>query len=413
MPTENNIPYDKSINNFIIEIKILIYLTLPQFKHICAFIFGTVGRGCNGKVSRITENCYGSRHRTSVGYFLSNSTWNEDYVLRALQKFAIKKIWQLSKDTGRPIYVIIDDTICKKTKPSSQAKNPIEKCQFHFSHLEGKQVYGHQVVGILLQCGDVTIPYQLTPYDKTRMNEFNKKITKIEIAINAISLLPTPPNKGFILADSWYSAEKIIKAAKLRNFDYIGALKTNRIIYPKCCRMSQKINGFAKTINKEDFHLVTVNTSSYYVYRYEGKINGFKKVIILISYPENALYNQNALKSFISTDTSLTAEEILHQYTHRWTIEVFFRQNKMQLGLDNYQVRCEKSIKRFWILTQLTYLYCTFGVAKTHCKFGEGLKIARKNSVKNLVNWVYTQTQNGVSKDNICDLLNLSEDKCA
>jgi len=32
MPTENNIPYDKSINNFIIEIKILIYLTLPQFK---------------------------------------------------------------------------------------------------------------------------------------------------------------------------------------------------------------------------------------------------------------------------------------------------------------------------------------------------------------------------------------------
>lgn len=102
---------------------------MPQFKHICAFIFGTVGRGCNGKVSRVTENCYGARHRTSVGYFLSNSTWNEDYVLRALQKFAIKKIWQLSKDTGKPIYVIIDDTICKKTKPSSQAKNPNKHCQ--------------------------------------------------------------------------------------------------------------------------------------------------------------------------------------------------------------------------------------------------------------------------------------------
>ena len=29
MPTENNIPYDKSINNFIIEIRILLYLTLP------------------------------------------------------------------------------------------------------------------------------------------------------------------------------------------------------------------------------------------------------------------------------------------------------------------------------------------------------------------------------------------------
>ncbi|MFT5876112.1 MAG: hypothetical protein ACI8WT_005116, partial [Clostridium sp.] len=36
MPTENNIRYTKSINNFIIEI---IYLTLPQFKHLCSFVF--------------------------------------------------------------------------------------------------------------------------------------------------------------------------------------------------------------------------------------------------------------------------------------------------------------------------------------------------------------------------------------
>jgi len=50
-----------------------------------------VGHGCNGKVSRITENCYSSRHRTSVGKFLSTSPWNEDYILRALQKFALKK----------------------------------------------------------------------------------------------------------------------------------------------------------------------------------------------------------------------------------------------------------------------------------------------------------------------------------
>ncbi len=78
------------------------------------------------------------------------------------------------------------------------------------------------------------------------------------------------------MGDSWYSAEKIIKSAKLR--------------------------GFAKVIDKEDFHLITVNKTSYYVYRYEGKINGFKNVVILISYPENAL------RSFISTDTSLTVE---------------------------------------------------------------------------------------------------------
>lgn len=64
------------------------------------------------------------------------------------------------------------------------------------------------------------------------------------------------------------------------------------------------------------------------------------------------IINERALKPFISTDINLSTEEILFQYRERWTIEVFFRQNKMELGFDNYQVRSEKAIKRFWILTQ-------------------------------------------------------------
>ncbi|WP_035290522.1 IS701 family transposase [Clostridium sp. KNHs214] len=413
MSTENNIPYNKEINNFIIKLGLSLYLTLPQLKHVCEFIFAAVGRGYDGKVIHIAESCYQSTYRTSIGQFLSKSPWNEDYILRALQKFAVNKIWQLSRDTGKPIYVIIDDTICKKTKPSSRAKNPIEKCQFHQSHLENKKVYGHQVVGALLQCGDVTIPYQLTLYDKTKVDKDNKKFTKINIAVNIISSLPEPPIQGFVLGDSWYSAEIIIKTAKAKGFEYIGALKTNRIIYPKCSRMNHKINGFAKTINKEDFHLVTVNKHSYYVYRYEGKINGFKNVVILISYPKEALYNEKALKSFISTDINLTTEEILFQYRERWTIEVFFRQNKMELGFDNYQVRGEKAIKRFWILTQLTYLYCTCGISTDCSKFGEGLKIARKQSQQEVIAWVYSQYKKGVSLNAIFDTLKLSHNKCA
>lgn len=85
----------------------------------------------------------------------------------------------------------------------------------------------------------------------------------------------------------------------------------------------------------------------------------------------------------------------------------------MELGLDTYQVRSEKAIKRFWILTQLTYFYCTFGVSERYCKFGEGLKIARKNSVQNLIDWVYTQSENGVTKEAIFDVLKLSQNKCA
>ncbi|WP_278320075.1 hypothetical protein [Haloimpatiens massiliensis] len=38
MSTENNIPYNKEINNFIIKLGLSLYLTLPQLKHVCEFI---------------------------------------------------------------------------------------------------------------------------------------------------------------------------------------------------------------------------------------------------------------------------------------------------------------------------------------------------------------------------------------
>ncbi len=110
MPTENNMPHDRSINNFIIKLGLTLYLTIPQLKHVCEFLYGTVGHGCNAKVDHIAENCFYSTHRTSIGKFLSKSSWNEDFVLKALQKFSIKRIWQLSQSTGKTIYVIIESS---------------------------------------------------------------------------------------------------------------------------------------------------------------------------------------------------------------------------------------------------------------------------------------------------------------
>lgn len=47
-----------------------------------------------------------------------------------------------SNNTRQPIFVSTDDTVNKKTKPSSQAESPIEKASFHHSHLLGKTVWG-------------------------------------------------------------------------------------------------------------------------------------------------------------------------------------------------------------------------------------------------------------------------------
>ena len=67
--------------------------------------------------------------------------------------------------------------------------------------------------------------------------------------------------------------------------------------------------------------------------------------------------NPKAFRAFISTNPSLSIEEILNIYVNRWEIEVFFRNFKTKLAFDCYQIRSSKGIKCFcWSLHYLILL---------------------------------------------------------
>ncbi|MGL5050798.1 MAG: hypothetical protein ACRC6E_09285, partial [Fusobacteriaceae bacterium] len=59
----------------------------------------------------------------------------------------------------------------------------------------------------------------------------------------------------------------------------------------------------------------------------------------------------------LSTDVSLNDTEIIDYYLNRWSIEVGFRYQKESLGLDHYQMRNLKGIKRFWEIIYLAHSY--------------------------------------------------------
>ena len=62
-----------------------------------------------------------------------------------------------------------------------------------------------------------------------------------------------------------------------KGFYTIGALKTNRILYPH--GIKHRLSEFALHIRETDFvaSIVTVGRRKYYVYRYEGNLNGIEK----------------------------------------------------------------------------------------------------------------------------------------
>lgn len=395
MLNNGSITENTKIRNFLIMIGLALILSKPQIAHICSIIGASTQKGFRGKLVDIEDLLIETKHRTSIGKFLCSEAWRDELVLRKLQEFEFMLIWSISRATGEPIYVIIDDTISEKTKPSSKAKKPTQKAKFHQSHLKKKKVYGHQIVVMLLQCGKIKFPLRISLYDK-------QKQSKIQMALDIISMLPPPPCRGYVLADSWYSSAKVIKASNKAGYNYIGGLKVNRVIHPKEYRMNRQVQEYAKELKIEDFHLVTVGKSEYYVHRYQGKINGISdEVVVIISWPKDAFGIEKALKAFICTGLDLPTEMILKHYCCRWPVEVFIRQAKMLLGLNKYQMRKEVAFKRYWLMIMLSYTYIATQAAEKNYSFSAGLKVARRNVFSDIVFWVYQQGQNGMSFESV------------
>ena len=196
-----------SIYKFFNHLNFDFYLTKPQLRHLKNIMNAMISKCSSGKISDIAELAP-SRHRTIITIFFSSSNWDEKLLEIALKSYMIELIWAKSRESRQPIYFIIDGTISETTKPSSKAKNPIEKCSFHNSHLKGKNIYGHQIVVSLLSCDGLVLPYSIEIYDKESMS-------KIELTQKLIATLPKPDNKGYVLADSWYSCKYLIPPKKL------------------------------------------------------------------------------------------------------------------------------------------------------------------------------------------------------
>lgn len=372
----NLITCTENLRKFLIVLRLTLLLTKPQLDHFASLIVSAVQGGFDGKLKNVPELSMRNIHRTSTG-------------INSYQIYVLAQIRLQARKTGLPIYVILDDTIAEKTKPSSKAKKPTEGCGYHHSHLKKKLVYGHQIVCVLLECGGLRLPYYMDLYDK-------RKQSKISMVKNVIQTLPDLPGDVYVLGDSWYSASSVIYAARARGFKYIGALKANRVLYTVGGpRLGQKVKSYVKTLSSKDVRLVTVGKQRYSVHRFNGFMKKMPKDgVILLSWPENKLFEEDALHIFFSL-CNLPDEEILRIYT-RWTIEIFFRDCKMQLELDRYQVRGKQAMERFLLVMMLVYAFCTGIATDDSCTLGDSRKLARDEIKRDVVAWVHEQACHGV-----------------
>ncbi|MCM3701661.1 transposase [Paenibacillus macerans] len=146
---------------------------------------------------------------------------------------AFQQIKETAQQDQSPIFVILDDTLCEKTKPSSQATHTIQGASFQYSHLKGQNVYGHAVVQALLRSGNEVYPFAAERYDP-------EGTSKIDLACEMIQAFPMSKYPTYVLMDSWYPSSSVLQTSAKQGFHVISGLKTNRIFYPQGIRQSLK-----------------------------------------------------------------------------------------------------------------------------------------------------------------------------
>ncbi len=370
------------------------YFRRLVLRHIMAILCAVFSTGYRGKTTQIST--VSEKHRTTIAHFLNHGCWDDTLLEQLLKRQVVQVIYEEAKRTGKPVICIVDDTIATKTKPSSKAMHPMEAAYFHQSHLKKKQDYGHQAVGVMLACNGIVLNYANIMYDKSR--------SKIQIVCDIANELPASPTRSFFLCDCWYSCAKVMDAFLAKGFYTIGAVKTNRVIFPVGIR--QQIAQFAQFIRKTDsnVNLVTVGKRQYYVFRYEGKLNDFEDAVVLISYPKDAFGSPRALRAFICTDCALTTQEILDLYLERWSIEVFFRQAKQSLALDKYQIRTSTGIRRYWLLMSLAHYICCFGTG-SFVPFQDGFAALQTTLLRERISYIYHYASARKPLDNLLALV--------
>jgi len=363
--------------------------------HIVTILIAVFSCAYKGKTTQFSM--FSSCHRTTVAHFLNHGKWDSQGLDHTIRAVVINRIYREALRTGKPIFCFADDTVSSKTKPSSKALHPIQDAYCHYSHLKRGKDYGHQAVGIMLSCGELTLNYAIVLYDKSK--------SKIQIVREIAEELPNAPVPAYFLCDSWYACDKIISAFANKGFHTIGAIRTNRLVH--CEGGKAQIGQLAPSFHLAGVtpDLVTVGKRQFFVYRLEARLKGVPNAVILISYPRNAFGVASALRAFVCTNPFLSTMTILNFYMRRWKIELFFRQMKQKLALDKYQIRSAVGIQRFWLLMSLAYLLCCLESGRM--SFEDGYAFFQTTIQTERVEFIYRCAQNQIPLEQIVALLPL------
>jgi hypothetical protein len=339
-------------------------LSVPQLRHVERLVDMIVMAPRRKTLAQLVAQELDSVDVSNVADFFRISPWDADDVRLPLVEFVLRDLARRIGDLSLPIYLTVDDSLTVKDKGTRK----LQSVDWLFDHNRKVVVKGgnHVVVGI--HWGEYHYPLLWHPYlrqstvrriNRRRKNQRLRYVSKLELARRMLQQIVAKLPSGTpvtVLFDSWYTSAKLVKWIGQQGWHVIAGLKSNRKV------AGRKLTDWHKDLKGHRYCQVQLRQANgrvrtYWVRALTGRLPGVPgEVRVLLSQTGP---RAKAPKYFLCTDTSLSEQEILRRYQHRWSQEVDYWHVKMQLGLGDFRVQSYEAIEKWYAMVYLvlTMLY--------------------------------------------------------
>lgn len=273
--------------------------------------------------------------KDAVYRFLNHSGYAWRRFLSAFSADTVKKVRSLTSD-HRVTAFIVDDSMYERNR--SKAVELLAKC---WDHAKGCYYQGFRMLTLGWSDGHTFIPvdFSLLSSQKRQVNGISKKIDKrtsgykrrMEALKPATELIPQMIDQAlasgmtasYVLMDSWFTYAPLIKAITQRGLDVIGMVKAT----------NQRYLHNGKAISLQELYKVATPVQG----RGKGILRSIRTQMVpgipIVMVFVRHRTKKNEWLAILSTDQTLTEEEIIRNYSIRWNIETFFKCTKSLLKL--------------------------------------------------------------------------------
>jgi len=349
---ETIIESNESLSNFVQAFRGA-FKNKAQYGHFMAYILGLLIYTGSKNLTGISQAVPGRRDESSVYRFMTEQEWDAQQVkqicLGMLNRKARRALQAISKaGEATPIFLIIDDSLVEKT---GKAMEGVAK---HQSHSSKRLELGHVWVTGQLVIAGYSYAVEWSLY--RRQNECEQAggtfVSKPKLAEQIVKqFVPPPDTMTYVLTDSWYSSQDMLKVCQQCGFKYIGAVRPNRKV--KIAGHNQQAQVWGQSIANSAFRRVKVKGKYYKIWSALGTLSSNHQVKVLL----NRRIGHKKWHYLICTDLDLSPQTLLRFYLTRWEVENFYRAIKQNFGWGDYQMRNLLAIERHVLLVMVAYAF--------------------------------------------------------